>query len=50
LEFESFKKNRHIEKQKKSNDKDINLLQIFENEWKDLKKKEIWRSMINNKL
>ncbi len=43
-------KNRHISKTEMCKEKDIQLLHIFENEWVDPIKKEIWKSMINSKL
>lgn len=43
-------KNRHLEKTKLVEEKGYQLFHIFENEWLDPIKKEIWKSVINNKL
>ena len=40
----------HLNKTKECEDKNIKLLHIFENEWIDPTKKEIWKSVINNKI
>ncbi len=40
----------HLNKTKECYDKNIQLLHIFENEWLDNNKKEIWKSIIDNKL
>ena len=45
----AFKK-RHLEKTKACESKNINLLHIFENEWLDPIKKEIWKSIIRYKI
>ena len=41
-------KNYHLNKTKLCEDKDIQLLHIFENEWKE--KQNIWKSIIRNKI
>ncbi|QFR55812.1 putative Hef-like homing endonuclease [Yersinia phage JC221] len=43
-------KKKHITKTDMCEDKGIQLLHIFENEWQDLNKQEIWKSVIKNKL
>ena len=43
-------KNYHKNKTDGCNGKGIQLLHIFENEWADENKKEIWKSVIRNKL
>jgi len=40
----------HLDKTKSCEAKGIQLLHIFENEWNDLVKKEIWKSIIKSKL
>lgn len=40
----------HLNKTELCESKGINLLHIFENEWNDPVKKEIWKSVIKNKL
>lgn len=40
----------HLDKTVKVQEKGYQLLHIFENEWLDLKNKEIWKSIINEKL
>lgn len=40
----------HYNKQKLANDKNIILLEIFENEWKNDLKNKIWKSIIKSKL
>jgi len=40
----------HLEKTLKAEEKDINLLHIFENEWIDPIKRDIWKSIISYKL
>lgn len=49
-ESESFDKFRHIQKTKLCEDKSIQLFHIFENEWLDINKQNIWKSVINSKL
>ena len=43
-------KNYHLEKTKACEEKNINLLHIFENEWLDPIKQDIWKSIISYKL
>lgn len=43
-------KNYHLNKTELCNEKNIQLLHIFENEWIDPIKQNIWKSIINNKL
>ena len=45
-----FQKFRHLKKTKACEKKKINLLHVFENEWKDSIKKDIWKSVILYKL
>ena len=45
-----FQKFRHLKKTKACEEKKINLLHVFENEWKDPIKKDIWKSVILYKL
>ena len=45
-----FQKYRHLEKTKLAEEKNINLLHIFENEWLDPIKQDIWKSIISYKL
>ena len=45
-----FQKIRHLEKTEKAEAKNINLLHIFENEWLDPIKQDIWKSIISYKL
>ena len=45
-----FQKFRHLKKTKACEEKKINLLHVFENEWKDPIKKDIWKSVISYKL
>jgi hypothetical protein len=40
------RENYHLYKTQKCENKDIQLFHIFENEWKDLSKREIWKSTI----
>lgn len=42
--------NYHLNKTKSCSDKGVQLFHIFENEWLDPIKKDIWKSMISNKL
>jgi len=46
----SFFKNKHLIKTEASEAKNINLLHIFENEWLDPIKQDIWKSMISYKI
>ena len=48
--FKSFKKNHLLDKTKECEEKGIQLYQIFENEYLDPVKKDIWISMIRNRL
>jgi len=41
---------KHLKKTQACEDKNINLLHIFENEWIDPRKQEIWKSVISYKL
>ena len=43
-------KNNHIIKTELCEEKNIQLFHIFENEWLDSNKQNIWKSMINNKM
>ncbi len=43
-------KDKHLRKTIACEKKDIQLLHVFENEWQDLNKREIWKSVIRNKL
>jgi len=43
-------KYKHLEKTKEVEAKNINLLHIFENEWVNPRKQEIWKSVISYKL
>ncbi len=43
-------KNYHLNKTEMCREKEIQLLHIFENEWLDPIKQDIWKSIINNKL
>jgi len=43
-------KNRHLNKTIKAEEKGYNLYHIFENEWMDKTKKDIWKSLISTKL
>ncbi len=43
-------KNYHLSKTELCNKQNIQLLHIFENEWTDPIKQDIWKSIINNKL
>ncbi len=43
-------KNYHLMKTKMCEEKDIQLLHIFENEWLDSIKQSIWKSIINSKI
>jgi len=45
-----YQSTRHLNKTNLCEDKNINLLHIFENEWLDNNKREIWKSIIKNKL
>lgn len=47
---ETFDKNKHLEKTELCEEKDIQLFHIFENEWINKDKKNIWFSIINNKM
>lgn len=49
-ELNDVDKKYHQNKWKHSMEKGINLLQIFENEWIDQGKNDIWKSMISNRL
>ena len=40
----------HLNKTKQCKDKGVQLLHIFENEWVDTIKRDIWKSVIKNKL
>jgi hypothetical protein len=40
----------HLEKTTKCEEKGLNLLHIFENEWQNQSKQQIWKSIIRNKL
>ena len=42
--------NYHLDKTKKCNENNIQLLHIFENEWLNPIKQEIWKSIISNKI
>jgi hypothetical protein len=46
----SFQKNRHLLKTKAAEKLNINLLHIFENEWLDPLKQDIWKSVILYKI
>lgn len=50
IEEDNYMSKRHLNKTEQCEDKGIQLLHIFENEWEDLTKKEIWKSVIRNKL
>lgn len=50
LEKESKEKYFHLFKTNECQKKGVDLLHIFENEWKDPLKKEIWKLLIQNKL
>jgi hypothetical protein len=50
IELEPTHKFNHVNKTKECKEKNIQLLQIFSNEWNNQKKKEIWKSIINSKL
>ncbi len=43
-------KNKHLMKTEMCNKKNIKLLHIFENEWIDLIKQDIWKSIINSNI
>jgi len=43
-------KTKHLSKTIKCREKDIQLLQIFENEWIDSAKQDVWKSMIASRL
>ena len=43
-------KRKHLNKTELCEQKDIQLLHIFENEWEDEIKQDIWKSIISNKL
>ncbi len=43
-------KRKHLMKTEMCEDKDIQLLHIFENEWLDARKQDIWKSIINAKI
>ena len=43
-------KNKHLQKTEACEEKNIQLVHIFENEWTDLHKQKIWKSVICNKL
>jgi archaellin len=40
----------HLEKTSNCEEKGLNLLHIFENEWESTQKQQIWKSIIRNKL
>jgi hypothetical protein len=44
------KRHYHLEKTIKCEEKKLNLLHIFENEWESQQKRQIWKSIIRNKL
>jgi G:T-mismatch repair DNA endonuclease (very short patch repair protein) len=50
VEDELENKNYHLEKTLKCEEKGLNLLHIFENEWIDDTKRSVWESIIRNKL
>lgn len=46
----SIEPKRHLDKTIQMEDKDFQLFHIFENEWVDEKKQDIWKSMLLNKI
>ena len=50
MESDKVIKNKHLNKTNLCEEKGVNLLHIFENEWLDEVKKEIWKSVISSKL
>lgn len=48
--FSNIPKNYHLNKTELCEDKNIQLFHIFENEWLDKNKKDIWKSVINCKM
>lgn len=49
-ELQGKNKNYHLNKTKAAANENINLIHIFENEWRDDIKQEIWKSIIKSKL
>jgi len=49
-EQESLRKKEHLIKTELCEEKNINLLHIFENEWLDPTKQDIWKSIISSKI
>jgi hypothetical protein len=47
---ESIKKYNHLKKYTLCLKNNINLIQIFSNQWENIRTKNIWKSIINNKL